>query len=383
MLKATDLFVNSEILELMPVGVYIIDTEGLIQGFNKKACEFWGRTPDIFDSDNRYCGSVKLLKEDGTPLPKNKTPMARAIEFGTVCKNAEVIIQHPNGSQVTVLVNITPLRDETGKIVGAINAFHDINEIVEARRKIEGQQRELELRDTFLSICSHELKTPLTSLKFQTQMALRKFAKKDDSVFEPERVRQMVEQNDRQLNRLHRLVDDMLDLQRIKSGKLKIDLEKVELVSLVKEVVANNIYTLDDTMERVSIVAEGPITGDFDKLRIEQVVTNLMMNALKYGENKPVVITVKKREKKVEIQVKDHGSGIAEEDRERIFGRFERAAKETNISGLGLGLYVSRQIVEAHNGKIIVQSELGKGSMFTVELPVASNGFASSEAQSG
>jgi PAS domain S-box-containing protein len=382
MLKATELLTNSDVLELMPVAVYIIDSEGLIRGFNKKACEFWGQTPELLDSDHKYCGSFKLFMPDGAPLPLERTPMAEAVKTGTSCKNTEVVIFRPDKTSITVSVNISPLRDEAGKIVGAINAFQDVSEIVESRRKINLHQKELELRDSFLSLCSHEIKTPLTSLKFQTEMALRKFAKKDDSVFDRERVRAMVEQNDRQLGRLNRLVDDMLDLHRIKSGKLKMDFVKTELVALVREVVANNVYTVDDIMARVSVEAQGPIEGEFDKLRIEQVVTNLMMNALKYGEDKPVVIGVKKQKDFIQIQVRDSGSGIAKEDQERIFGRFERAVKHTNISGLGLGLFVTKQIVEAHNGKIKVQSELGKGSTFTVELPIIAAG-PQSEAQSG
>ena len=321
----------------MPTAVYIVDDEGLIRGFNKKACEFWGRTPKILDPDNRFCGALKLFHTDGAELPHRETPMAAAIHTGASCKNTEVMILRPDGTSITVSVNITPLRDQSGKIIGAINAFQDISEVFESRRKIEANRLELERRDAFLSICSHELKTPLTILLMQSQMLQRRIEKKGDIVFEHERIKLMIAQNERQYNRLIRLVDDMLDLHRIKSGKLTMHFEKTDLVALVREVANNNLERLDDSATKIDIEFDEVIEGDFDRQRLEQVLSNLIGNAIKYGIDTPVHIAITKIADQVRIQVKNQGIGIAKADQDRIFERFERVSSQTNIGGFGLG----------------------------------------------
>jgi signal transduction histidine kinase len=380
MTGAKALFLDPSVLELMPTAVYIIDVHGLICGYNQLACEFWGRTPKLRDHDDLFCGAFRLYNPDGTHLPRDKTPMSAAVDMGISCKNAEVVILRPDGSEITVMVNITPLWDENGVVIGAINAFQDISEIVESRRKIESHRFELERRDSFLSICSHELKTPLSVLMSQAQLALRKIKLHDDSVFDHDRVRWMIEQNTRQFDRLNRLVDDMLDLHRIKSGSLTMRFEQAELGPLVKDVVANTVYGLDQSKRKVTVHATGPHPGVFDRDRIEQVVTNLVVNAIKYGADGPIDVEVvevvevaeasEQSGKVVRILVRDQGRGIAPKDLERIFERYERAEEVAKTSGLGLGLFVTRQIVEAHRGRIYAQSELGKGSTFVVELPL-------------
>lgn len=359
----------------MPTAVFSIDVKGLIRSFNQKACELWGLTPTILDPDTRYCASYKIFLPDGASLPHDQTPMVAAVRDGTPCKNAEVVILRPDGTRVTVIVNIAPIRDETGHIVGAINAFSDGSELVAVRKRLESQQRELEkavaTRDVFLSICSHELKTPLTSLKFQSDMAKRKLAQRDDSVFNRENVLKMIHQNDRQADRLGRLVDDMLDLTRIQSGKLTMNLEPAELGRLVRSVVANCNDHFGGLQGQITFNSCEEAVGHFDSFRIEQVITNLVSNSIRYGANKPIVIDIEKLESTVNIHFHDQGIGIAEHDQGRVFDRFERAVSATNISGLGLGLFVSRQIVEAHGGRISLKSKVGQGSTFTVELPLA------------
>jgi PAS domain S-box-containing protein len=371
MLHVLELLHNPAILEYIPTAVYVIDSVGLIRSFNKRAAEFWGRRPKILDADDRYCGSFKMFLPDGTSLPHDKTPMKAAIQDGEVCKNVEVEILRPDGTRITVIANITPLWDEHGKIVGAINAFQDITEIVNARRKVDFQQRELEMRDRFLSICSHELKTPLTSLMCRNQFAQRKISKSDRSVYEPDRVNEMVQRNCDQLNRLNRLVDDLLDVQRVRTGRLAIHLETVDLVSLVREVVSTSGEGADNLAGLVTVEAEGQVEGRFDRHRIEQVITNLFTNSIKYGAHRPVQVKVEHVGDRAKIEFRDHGLGIAEEDYGRIFEPFERAHSENGIPGMGLGLYVTKQIVEAHRGQIYVHSALGAGTTFTVDLPVS------------
>jgi signal transduction histidine kinase len=159
----------------------------------------------------------------------------------------------------------------------------------------------------------------------------------------------------------------MLDLSRLTAGKLVLQPESLELGSLAEEVLAQ--FTGPQAEVEVSLVREGKVEGNWDRRRIEQVVTNLVGNAIKYGEQKPVVLKVYADQAEAVLEVRDQGMGIAPENLRRIFERFERAAQPDRITGLGLGLYISRQLVEAHGGRIEVQSVPGCGSTFKVRLP--------------
>lgn len=257
------------------------------------------------------------------------------------------------------------LDDGEGKPYGVYIHAIDITEKVLARKKIE---EALKARDEFISIASHELKTPLTSLKLQAQIQRRLIQKNDPKAYEEKRIATFSEATDAQITKLNRLVDDMLDISRIKTGKLTINPDIVDLSKLILNVIddmrslfsANNFPMMNLNQE---------IIGTWDALRIEQVIANLLTNAIRYGMDRPVAIEAKKENGLAIIKVQDQGMGIDELHFTRIFDRFERInAKE--ISGLGLGLFLTKQIVEAHNGKIFVESVLGKGSVFTVELPV-------------
>jgi PAS domain S-box-containing protein len=368
---AHTLFEDPSVLELMPTAVYIIDVEGQIRGFNKRAVKFWGQTPKLRDNDHRFCGSLRLFWPDGTALHPEKTPMAAAVELSITRKNGEVVIERPDGTKITVMVNIAPLLDQSGKIIGAINAFEDISEVVAARLKIESHLMELEKRDSFLSICGHELRTPLTALILQSQL-LMKIAEKDpEFTLSHEQVKKTILRNLKQYSKLSRLVDDMLDLHRLKTGNLSITLEKADLGVLVKEAVAATAYGMSQDSEKVLVHVTGHMDGLFDRKRIEQVVSNLIGNAVKYGTDGPIEVDVSRSNKIGRIRVHDHGMGIALKDHDRIFERFERVGAEQTVVGLGLGLFVCKQIVEAHHGHIFVESELSKGSTFTVELPLS------------
>lgn len=249
-----------------------------------------------------------------------------------------------------------------GKAIRIIGTIMDITE----KKKSEDMLHEaLFYRDEFLSIASHELKTPLTSLKLQSQMFKRHLEKKDNEAFSPERIKRFMSEADTQVSRLTRLVDDMLDISRIRTGRLSISTEKVEISNVVKEVV--------DRMRPHFTSLE---IGDFhhgevmcDRLRIEQVITNILSNALRYGKGRPVKVDLRENGGEMTISVTDNGMGIPDSFKDKIFSRFQRAVPASEVSGLGLGLYISKQIVEAHQGRISVDSELHKGSCFTVQIP--------------
>jgi len=231
----------------------------------------------------------------------------------------------------------------------------------------------LNQREEFISIASHELKTPITSLKLQTQLAMRRMERTAGGGLEAEYARSLLVTSNRQLDRLARLVEDMLDIARITTDKLSLVVLEVDLGELVREVVDRFKVQLAAMGVRIGYDAAPGVRAACDPMRIEQVVTNLITNAIRYGDGKPIEVTVKAEAPRALLCVRDFGVGIEEKDQARIFQRFERASS-TNVSGLGLGLYISRDIVQAHGGTIRVESALGKGSTFTVELPLVGRG---------
>jgi signal transduction histidine kinase len=224
------------------------------------------------------------------------------------------------------------------------------------------------LREEFLSIASHELRTPLSTLQLQLQVLQFKFA----STAPPTgaEVNERLNKCLGQTTRVTRLVNTLLDVSLIASGQIFLKLEELELSGVVRETFDR--FLSESSGKATALVFKNgeKIVGKWDRMRLEQVVTNLIANGVKYGEGAPVEVTLANEGVHAVLSVRDRGIGIAPQDLGRIFGRFERAASVSHYGGLGLGLYVTRQIVEAHGGTIAVESELGKGSLFTVKLPL-------------
>lgn len=241
----------------------------------------------------------------------------------------------------------------------------------QVRALIESQQKALQQRDDFLSIASHELKTPITSLKLHVQMRQHLLNRGDRSVYQPPKVDSMIKQTGHLVERLSRLVDDMLDVSRIENGKLSLDREECDLQEIARDVLKTFQSQFEAVQSPVRLEVEKPAVGKWDRYRLEQVAANLFTNAIKYGAGRPVEILVSADPDIARLSVKDQGIGIAREDQHRVFERFERAVPNGQISGLGLGLFISRQIIEMHGGQVFVESEPGQGSKFTVELPRA------------
>ncbi|MBC7537308.1 MAG: GAF domain-containing protein [Bacteriovorax sp.] len=233
-------------------------------------------------------------------------------------------------------------------------------------------QDSIKARDAFLSIASHELKTPLTSLTLQSQMRRRQLIKGNTEAFALEKLKLMFESDIKQLERLNHLIDDMLDISRMRLGRLSLKKERIDLSVLANEVVERFRPQLEEISKVVSFDSNGEVWIDADPYRLEQVIANLLTNAMKYGLGKPLKIKVqaKQQSKKAYFCISDKGMGININDQKRIFSRFERAVSPNDVSGLGLGLSIAKDIVEAHGGEIHLESEIGVGSTFTVELPL-------------
>lgn len=238
-------------------------------------------------------------------------------------------------------------------------------------RESERDLREaVSARDEFLSIASHELRTPLTALHLQLELISR--MAKNCTHGEDTALSARSEKAIKAQKHLAKLIDDLLDITRIRAGKLELNVEEMNLAEKVIDVVNRMSENAIKAGSIITVSAPAPIPGRWDSSRIDQIVTNLLSNAIKYGNGLPVEVSVSadSKNKIAKISVQDFGLGISEELHSKIFERFERAVSSKEISGLGLGLYIVHQLVEAHGGTINVSSVVNQGSLFTVELPL-------------
>ena len=241
---------------------------------------------------------------------------------------------------------------------------------IENARLYREAREAVRARDEFLSIASHELKTPLTTLQLQIQgLARRLKSSPEDPVFQG--LASRVATSERQVERLTALINNLLDISRITAGRLDLDLEPLDLSAVAREAAARFRDDLARAGCTLEIRADGACHGEWDRLRLEQVVMNLLSNAAKYGAGRPIEIEVDGSETTARFSIRDHGIGIPAEHQARIFERFERAVSDRHYGGLGLGLWIVRQIVDAFGGTIAVESKAGEGSTFTVLLPRA------------
>jgi signal transduction histidine kinase/PAS domain-containing protein len=244
--------------------------------------------------------------------------------------------------------------------------------VVSDARSFSRVKNEVKLRDQFLSIASHELKTPLTSLQSLIQLLLLR-TRRGEPLDSAANIH-MLESAENQSKRMIRLINDLLDMSRMTAGRLILKCEPCDLAELLKEAVERIEAQAKAAGCEVTIQGPSCLKGIWDRSRIEEVIANLLSNALKYGKGRPIRIQLEARrradgESAAWVSVRDHGMGIAPQDQARIFDVFERAAHTHDHLGHGLGLYIVRQILDAHRGSIQVQSIAGQGSTFSFELP--------------
>jgi PAS domain S-box-containing protein len=336
--------------DLLPDAVLHLDADRRLQGANQAALSLTGYERE--DILGRTIDEVlDPRRVDGQPLWANGWHPSTRLRSVVRIPEQRVRLRGANGRHVTAMVTGRYERDDDGNLLGAVLVLRD-----GARRRAPAEGIEV------ISTVSHELRSPLTSVKGYTSLLLNRWDRLGD-----EQKRMMLEQVHHDADRVTRLVTELLDISRLESGRLVLRRQMVDIPNLVA-VVTDKVRMTEPQLDvSVDFPPEfPPVYADPDK--VEQVLTNLVENAAKYASPKGMRVAGELRNGEVEVSVTDRGEGIPPKDLPRVFTKFFRRA-ETRPTGSGLGLWISRGLVEAHGGKLVVESEVGRGSTFRFTLP--------------
>ena len=359
------------IIQHAPMGVLFFDASDRLAFANQSAIETLRLTPEGDGPQHRSWDDLidQVLRWRWAGDPER----LRAIVKETrELREGILIHDFPLRSPEQILLRIAAPVTESGRFSGHVILLIDVTS---ERQALAAAEQAIASRDRFISIASHELKTPLTSIKGMAQLLLRAHA---SGRLDLDRLGRQLGTIDTQAERLQELIDDLLDISRIQSGRLELRREPADLVEIVSDVIG---ALPDERRQRVSLAAAQPVPGIWDPLRLEQVAQNLLDNALKYATPETMVeVRVLTDGHDAVLTVTDHGIGIPAGELPTLFEPFARAANagQRDETGLGLGLYITRQIIERHGGTISVASVEGDGSTFTVRLPESGSGIRDS-----
>jgi signal transduction histidine kinase len=300
--------------------------------------------------------NINITWPDGRAIPPDEMLITRAFR-GDRPPPRELLLSSRDGRhRMTVLSVAAPLTNERGEVEAVVTGFQDVSALRELANA----------KDRFLRVASHELRSPLTALRATTSL----LDMDPTVVTDPERRRVLVERVQRQVDRLTRLVEQLLDSVRLNATEPPLAPEPCDLLLLCKDAVA--AARLGESSHRLALDAEGPVPGLFDPLRVEQVLTNLISNAARYSPpGSTITVRLRATPATATVEISDQGIGIPPEQLDRVFTPFFRATNASTMhkGGLGLGLHITHEIVRRHGGSIRVRSTVGVGSTFIVELP--------------
>jgi PAS domain S-box-containing protein len=353
------------VLEFMPDAVLLVSPDGRITFVNRTGEALFG-----YDRTELVGQPVEVLipaplrdahrtERSGYVAAPRVRPMGLGLELRALAKD---------GREIAVEISLAPFR--VGAQTLTIAAVRDVAErklLEEGARRAKEAEEEVRQRDEVLAIASHELRGPVGIVQLQVSRLERAAA---ETIRDLTAMRERMQKVERNARHLGRLVEDLLDVRQGHTQVLR--LEELDLSELTRDTVDRLREELERMGAHVTLHAPRPVPGRWDQLRIEQVITNIVVNAAKYGQGKPIAVSVEGDDALARVLVVDQGIGIATEDQARIFEKFERAPPTAElVRGLGLGLYIARQIVQSHGGRILLRSSTGSGSTFTVELPRA------------
>ncbi len=355
------------LLDRLPAAAYTCDAEGLITYFNSHAALVWGREPKLNDPSDRFCGSFKLYAADNSAITHAECWMALALRERREFNGQEIVVERPDGRRVTVLAHANPICADSGELLGAVNVLVDITE----RKNADSA------KDEFLAMLAHELRNPLAPVR----NAVHVLQLKSPPV--PE-ITRMLEVIDRQMAQMTRLVDDLLDVSRISRNKIALRKSRLSLTEVVNAALETSRPVLAASGQAFAVAMPPmPMYIDADGTRLSQVISNLLHNAAKYTDpSGRIWLTVAQDGNDALISVRDTGIGISADMLPRIFDMFMQADRSIDRAhgGLGVGLTVARRLIELHGGSISATSDgLGKGSTFTLRIPLAAAQPASAE----
>lgn len=358
------------LIHALPTAIYTCDAEGLITLYNQAAVELWGRAPLI--GREMWCGAARTYLLDGSVVPANAGPMAKTIQSGGVHHREELVIERPDGSQRFVIFDPHPLTSQEGALIGAVSIVMDVTESKRTEAALREAKEEAEAaskaKDDFLAALSHELRTPLNPALLLTSERERDQTLPADVRSDFSAIRNDIEVE-------ARLIDDLLDLTRISRGKLHLEPRVTDLHSLLQWSWERLKPEADQKQLRsaVQLAPETPWV-EADPVRLQQVFWNIFKNAVRFTpEGGDILIrsSASSESGRWTIEVADSGVGIAAGEMERIFSPFSQGDHGPRFGGLGLGLAISRRLVELHRGRIYAESGgRDRGARFVIELPI-------------
>ncbi len=358
-----------QFLDALGVALYTTDASGRITFYNQAAARFWGRRPALGEL---FCGSARLFSRDGRPMRHDECPMAIALLEGRELHGAEAVAERPDGGRVAFAAYPSLLRDDLGRVVGAVNVLVDVTE----RRRIEDELRltavELQasnaVKDEFLGLVSHELRTPVTTILGNARLL------HDRDGFDPDTRKDMLADIASDAERLHDLVENLLYLTRLGAGQ-QADLEPTVLDRVVESTARSFRRRYPGREIEVRCRPAGMIV-EADRTYLELVLENLVTNAAKYsGGLSPIEIDATRVGGEAEVRVLDRGMSFTDEDAGSLFEPFFRGERARKASGgVGIGLAVCKRIVDALGGRIWAARRDGGGSEFGFALPLFDEG---------
>lgn len=348
------------IFENVAEGIMVQDRNFNVTYANKTAARMAGfASPEDWMSKKALVEYHEYLREDGSPFPFEELPSRRVLR-GEILPG-ETIIKFRNtrtGEVKTSSVSSRAICDDSGTPVEAVSLFRDITD----KLRIDTELRDaLRSKDLFFSVASHEFRTPMTALKLNSQLIQLTY---------PQISMESISKMDRQVNKLSKLVDEMLDISRISRGRLTLRKKEMNLAQLTREVVFGMMDQLKLAGMPVNLNLPDKVMGNWDPDRLEQVIENLITNAIRYAKKSPLYVKVSADEKSAYLEVCDQGPGIPPEHQQQIFNQFERLGDGSDRGGLGLGLFIVKEIVTLHGGNISVSNLNTGGARFLIDLPL-------------
>ena len=340
-------------------GIAIHGPQGELVRLNPAGIQILGHGPGHLGmslAEQAVC--LKMRAPSGGPIDPAELPVAAALR-GETRVAQELRIETETGQERYVAFSASPLIDAHGRIYGAVSTFRDMTQAHRAQRE----------KDDFVSVVSHELKTPITSIKGYAQMLLRRADEAGGDERDLKGLRIINDEVDRMVD----LINQLLDVSRLETQRLELNLDRVDLVRLTADAVDRLQMTTNRHTLRLR-APQGPVWVRGDAMRLVQVLGNLIMNAIKYSPaGGPIEVSLESQEERAWVSVRDWGIGIAPEDQPHLFERFYRGTRRgsTPLTGMGLGLYISREIVQRHHGDIVFHSQPGQGTTFLFWLPLA------------